>query len=83
MRYDMKRSAKVPGLSLHTRPKVGVVEKKRLKDQRNLTTSTLVVCLLGSGLLGYINNEQYGIPTQDGVYVSTDYQVLLKYISLF
>jgi hypothetical protein len=63
-------------------PKVGVVEKKRHEDQRNLTT--LVVCFLG--FLGYMNNEQNGISTQlemVGVYVSTDYQVLLKYISLF
>lgn len=55
----MKRPAKVPSLVYIKLPKVGVVEKKRHKDQRNLTTGMLVVCILG-----YMNNEQYGIPTQ-------------------
>ena len=66
----MKRPAKVPSLVYIKHPKVGVVEKKRHKDQRILTTSMLVVCIIGN-----MNNEQYGIISQAGVYVS----LIIKY----
>jgi len=66
----MKRPAKVPSLVYIKHPKVGVVEKKRHKDQRNLTKGMLVVCIIGN-----MNNEQYGITAQLGVYVS----LIIKY----
>lgn len=62
------------GTTLHNTTK-GVVEK----NQRNLTTSELVVCLLDY-------NEQYGmlaqVKSRIGVYVSADYLLSLFYILL-